>query len=1009
MARSSPCLKYPARRQVIERIAPDYRQASSAQKTLLLDTVVAVTGYARKYAIGLLNHASPGQHLIRRQRLPRYGQEVQQALLVAWKAAHRVCAKRLIPFLPTLVAALERHGHLHLCEQSRSHLLSMSAATADRLLQAHRKAASRSPTITQPGPLLKDQIPIRTFHQWDETRPGFLEADLVGHHGGDIHGSFLYTLTLTDIATGWTECLPLLYKSPEAVLCALQQARTLFPFPIRGLDIDNGGEFINEPLLAYCEAEHITFTRGREGLKQDQCFIEQKNGAVVRQFVGHGRLSGISAYQQLRELYRAVRLYVNAFQPSMKLQEKYQEGEQVHRLYDPAKTPRERLLRSEIVPAEQQQELTAMSEALDPLGLLQQIERLQQALWRGAGTPLPLTQGRPVTTIQPFCLDRCLPGALPPGEREGARTILLPDDKEFLEWRRTSRDPFEGQWDLIASLVLAHPEWSGSELLQEMQRLFPGRYPARLLPSLQMGLRKIRARLLDLLKEPWPRDGLCGPVRRGAPQPPEQEREPQGPTLASPLADLPAWWQKAQAEERALALEFAPPCEEESSSSPGSPPVPAAFDGDSSTPEPVKPVPDDSVAGDDDEIDAVPPRSGMLTIAGAIQAYLEAQREAGRSSKTLEWHRIALGLFQQYLVYERHLLWLGEIIESEVRGWVTFLQTTPSRNDTARSARTIGTYARSARAFCRWLVSHGHLEHAPFGKGIVPKAGSKAIHLIELEEFERLLLAARTGGENDAGAVRAAVRNRAILWVLWDTGMGIAELRGLRLGDVDREERALRVRGKGGRERSVTLSANGWFQLLSYLEQSRPKEVYSQGEQVKEEHLFLSEWYQPLTSNALTLLFDRLQQRAGMSDKPVSPIVLRDTFAVRYLQEGGTLQALGEQLGLRDLESLKRYARPCKQRSPHEPPQELAEMQGSPSQPVAQKRKRRRRKSSSTTTRKARRRRADKLDGSAREAVHNGEDDLEVEMARQNVTRELRARRRRKRIKMQLLEKQKKE
>jgi len=150
----------------------------------------------------------------------------------------------------------------------------MSAATADRLLASQRKQSQRGLSTTRAGTLLKQQIPIRTFEEWNEARPGFLEADLVAHCGTDIAGGYLYTLTLTDVATGWTECLPLLYRSRETVLAAFQQARLLFPFPILGIDTDNGGEFINEPLIAYCEQEQITFTRGRPYLKNDQCFVE---------------------------------------------------------------------------------------------------------------------------------------------------------------------------------------------------------------------------------------------------------------------------------------------------------------------------------------------------------------------------------------------------------------------------------------------------------------------------------------------------------------------------------------------------------------------------------------------------------------------------------------------------------------------------------------------------------------------------------------------------------------
>jgi hypothetical protein len=357
-------LSYQARREFLEQVAPRYRHASCAQKSLLLDAFADVTGYARKSAIRLLNHPPEGPHHIRRPRPPQYGPEIQQALFVAWKAADHICAKRLIPFLPTLVASLEQHGHLHLTEETRSRLLAMSVTTAERFLRTQRKPAPHSLSTTKAGALLKHQVPMRTFHEWDEVHPGFLEADLVAHCGGHVEGSFLYTLTLTDVATGWTECLPLLYKSPETVLAAFHQARQLFPFPIRGLDTDNGGEFINEQLVAYCEHQQITFTRGRPALKNDQCFVEQKNGVIVRQVVGHDRLSGELAYRQLREVYRALRLYVNCFQPSMKRQSSSHDEDGVRQVYDPAKTPLQRLVRSGVLPASTQQELTEIAQAL---------------------------------------------------------------------------------------------------------------------------------------------------------------------------------------------------------------------------------------------------------------------------------------------------------------------------------------------------------------------------------------------------------------------------------------------------------------------------------------------------------------------------------------------------------------------------------------------------------------------------------------------------------------------
>src|SRR6266480_2558534 len=377
-------LNYQARRALLQQTVPQYREASPSQKRTLLDAFVAATGYHRTYARWLLNHADEVQQTLQRSRPRQYGPEVQHALFLAWHAANRICAKRLIPFLPTLLEALERHEHLQISEECRKQLLAMSAATAVRLLSSQRKQSQRGLSNTRAGTLLKQQIPIRTFEEWNEARPGFLEADLVAHCGADIEGGYLYTLTLTDVATGWTECLPLLYRSQEAVLAALQRACTLFPFPILGIDTDNGGEFINEVLIAYCEQAQISFTRGRPSLKNDQCFVEQKNGAIVRQVVGYDRLVGEHAYRQLTELYRALRLYVNCFQPSLKLLSKERDGKKVRCVYDPAKTPLQHLILSEVLTAQGQQELLEVAHALDPIRLFQQVEQLQQAVFRCA-------------------------------------------------------------------------------------------------------------------------------------------------------------------------------------------------------------------------------------------------------------------------------------------------------------------------------------------------------------------------------------------------------------------------------------------------------------------------------------------------------------------------------------------------------------------------------------------------------------------------------------------------
>jgi len=439
---------------LLQQVVPAFHQASGSQKQHILEEFVTATGYVRKYAQWLLNHSeevlAPPTALRR-----RYGPEVEEALVLAWKTLNRICAKRLIPFLPSIVEALEAEGHLELDEEQRGLLLSMSAATSDRLLQAHRYTHPHGLSTTKAGPLLKQQIPIRTFAQWDEAKPGFLEVDLVAHCGGRLEGGCLYTITLTDVATGWTECLPLLNRGREGVLAALQRARALFPFPILGLDTDNGGEFINDEVAAFCVREQITFTRGRPYEKRDQCFVEQKNGVVVRQVVGYGRLVGEHASLQLDELYRALHWFVNCFQPSMKLLTKQVEGRKIRRIYDGAKTPLQRVLLSGALSPAQQQELRTIGKAFDPLRLFQQVEQLQQATLRCEAVRSSAGQPLPPTSLVPFDLTACAAELV---LQEGSETDEIPHEEQrragALDWRRTSKDPFAGQCERILTWTL---------------------------------------------------------------------------------------------------------------------------------------------------------------------------------------------------------------------------------------------------------------------------------------------------------------------------------------------------------------------------------------------------------------------------------------------------------------------------------------------------------------------------------------------------------------------------
>lgn len=374
-----------SRNELLLSIRPQYLEAAWREKKELLDGFIAATGYSRKHAITLLSSGIRETPRTRR-RNRKYDDEVREALVTVWKAANRVCSKRLVPFLPSLVASLERFGHLTLPGAVKERLLSLSPSTADRLLKAERRKLGRARSTTRPGHLIKKQIPVRTFADWSDVRPGFFEADLVAHCGNTLRGQFLNTLTMTDIATGWTELMPLLMRSGSNVLAALSEAKDLLPFPLLGFDTDNGGEFINEDVLKWCSTNKVTFTRSREYRKNDQAHVEEKNGSIVRRLIGYERYEGIESWQRLSTLYRVSRLYVNFFQPCLKLVSKDRDGARVRKRYERAQTPYERVLRSNFVSEDRKVLLQELFDTLDPLLLLKEIERMQSELWNSATT-----------------------------------------------------------------------------------------------------------------------------------------------------------------------------------------------------------------------------------------------------------------------------------------------------------------------------------------------------------------------------------------------------------------------------------------------------------------------------------------------------------------------------------------------------------------------------------------------------------------------------------------------
>ncbi len=367
------------RTEVLGAIRSRYGEASKKDKSRMLDEFVAMTGCHRKHAVRLLGQGKSGSTgtVPRGRRI--YGEAVREALTVVWEASDRICGKRLKAALPSMVESLERHGHLDLDTDVRQRLFAASASTIDRLLKPIRQEAGSRKKRRQKRKM-GSRIPVRTFSDWNEPEPGYLEIDLVAHCADSIAGSFISSLVVTDVCSVWTEAIPLLAREQSLVVEGLEAIARLFPVPIRGIDSDNDSVFINETLLSYCQEKDIEFTRSRAHRSNDQAWIEQKNGSVIRRFAGHNRYSGPIAGQALAHLYGAMRLYVNHFQPSFKLLDKSRDGGTVRKRYEKPATPCDRLLRRVDVSEETKQRLRNSRVELDPVSLLHTIREAQSAL-----------------------------------------------------------------------------------------------------------------------------------------------------------------------------------------------------------------------------------------------------------------------------------------------------------------------------------------------------------------------------------------------------------------------------------------------------------------------------------------------------------------------------------------------------------------------------------------------------------------------------------------------------
>lgn len=372
-----------SKREMIEAIRPRYLKASKTGKEQILDEFIATTGYHRKYAIRVLKHGSKPKGLKKPGRRKKYQGEVVNVLEQIWEIYGRICSKRLHPFLSEGVSILERCHELSLSPEIKQLLLSMSPATIDRCLQRARFThPQHGLSTTKPGYLLKKAIPVRTFTPWEDEFPGFLEIDLVAHCGQTTDGTYLNTLTATDLATGWTECLALPNKTQFAVSQAVGELQKNLPFPLLGLDSDNGSEFINDTLYRYCLSEQITFTRSRPYQKNDQAHVEQKNWSVVRHTVGYDRLETPEELSLLQLIYSDLRLYINFFQPVLKLISKQRIDGKVVLTYDRAITPFRRVLALDSIPVQIKARLTDQYFRLNPVTLRSSIDSKVALLWK---------------------------------------------------------------------------------------------------------------------------------------------------------------------------------------------------------------------------------------------------------------------------------------------------------------------------------------------------------------------------------------------------------------------------------------------------------------------------------------------------------------------------------------------------------------------------------------------------------------------------------------------------
>src|SRR4030042_4492646 len=387
------------KKAITREVSKRYKKASKGEKRVILNEFTSSTGYNRCYASHILSNW--GKRLIirlrgdlisvvigeRREKIKRkkarvYGKDVDDVLQKLWVISDYLCGKSLAYFIRESLPSLEKFGEIEADDETREKLMKISPATIDRRLSLDKKLLElKGKSRTKPGILLEHQVPVRTFSQWDDARPGFVEIDLVSHEGGDGMWDFIQSLNVTDVSTGWTEMRAVKNKAQCWVFEGLMKIKEQLPFQLLGIDSDNGSEFINAHLIRYCKENGITFTRGRSYKKNDNCYIEQKNYTVVRKAAGYFRYETKDELQMLNELYSHLRLYINFFIPVAKKIKKIRIGSKIKKMYDTPMTPYKRVIGSKYIEPEAKEKLTQQHSKLNPAQLKREISALQDKLF----------------------------------------------------------------------------------------------------------------------------------------------------------------------------------------------------------------------------------------------------------------------------------------------------------------------------------------------------------------------------------------------------------------------------------------------------------------------------------------------------------------------------------------------------------------------------------------------------------------------------------------------------